>query len=362
MSTTLATLTPTARTADAATPTVEYAVFAGDRACELPPSEQEHSAFCNARRWLSVLRQGLQHEPYCIQATSQGRTIGMLPLAFVKSALFGRFLVSLPYINTAGVIADDPAVAAGLIDQAVELAGQLDVRYLELRQEQEVSHPALGCANKSKVLMRLRLPATADELWTGFKAKLRSQVKSGQKHNFKVTWGGAELLDDFYAVFSHNMRDLGTPVFSAGLFASILKEFAGHAELCVVRSSQQPIAAALLIHDDDRTEVPSASSLRAFNPTNVNMVMYWELLRRAVERGQQVFDFGRSSTDSPTYRFKAQWGAQPHPSVWQYYLRRGSISDMRPDNSKFGLAIRVWRKLPVALTRMIGPAIVRGIP
>jgi FemAB-related protein (PEP-CTERM system-associated) len=355
MSTTLA--APTTQTH-----TVEYALLSGDSACETPASEREHFALSNARRWLSVLQKGLQHEPYCIRATLQGRTVGMLPLAFVKSMLFGRFLVSLPYINTAGVIADDPAVAAGLIDQAVQLAEQLDVRYLELRQEEEVSHSALTCANKSKVLMRLKLPATADELWTGFKAKLRSQVKSGQKHNFEVAWGGTELLDDFYAVFSHNMRDLGTPVFSPGLFASILKEFASQAELCVVRSPQQPIAAALLIHDDDRTEVPSASSLRAFNPTNVNMVMYWELLKRAVERGQQVFDFGRSSADSPTYRFKAQWGAQPHPSVWQYYLRRGSISDMRPDNSKFGLAIRVWRKLPVALTRMIGPTIVRGIP
>jgi len=90
--------------------------------------------------------------------------------------------------------------------------------------------------------------------------------------------------------------------------------------------------------------------------------MYWELLKRAVERGQRVFDFGRSSEGSGTYRFKQQWGAQPHPSVWQYYLRQGSASDMRPDNKKFGLAIRVWQKLPVALTRLIGPSIVRGIP
>lgn len=342
-------------------PATDYEVFRPGAASDREIHDGG-TAVRNAHRWLAVLKQGLQHEPYCIRATSNGRIVGMLPLAFVKSMLFGRFLVSLPYVNSAGVIAEDPAVAAELISRAVQLADQLDVRYLELRQEQELSHPALTCANKTKVLMRLPLPATAEELLASFKAKLRSQIKSGQKHDFEVSWGGEELLRDFYAVFSRNMRDLGTPVFPARLFACILNEFGSNAELCVVRLQGRPVAGALLIHDEDRTEVPSASSLRELNHTNANMVMYWELLKRAIGRGQKVFDFGRSSAGSGTYRFKEQWGAVPHPSIWQYYLRRGSVSDMRPTNSKFGLAIRVWRRLPVALTRLIGPAIVRGIP
>lgn len=341
---------------------VEYEVLGPDQVGAIESSGSSPASLSSAQRWLTVLRNGLQHEPYLIRASSRQGTVGLLPLGFVKSALFGRFLVSLPYINSAGVIAEDPAVAAGLIDRAVELADRLDVRYLELRQEREISHPALTCSNTSKVLMRLPLPATAAELLASYKAKLRSQIKSGQKRGFEVCWGGAELLNDFYAVFSRNMRDLGTPVYPARLFASILEEFAGQAELCVVRAQQQPIATALLIHHENRTEVPSASSLRTHNHTNVNMAMYWELLARAIARGQRTFDFGRSSADSGTYRFKEQWGAVPQPSIWQYYLRRGSVGDMRPTNSKFGLAIKVWQRLPVALTRLIGPGIVRGIP
>jgi FemAB-related protein (PEP-CTERM system-associated) len=210
--------------------------------------------------------------------------------------------------------------------------------------------------------MRLQLPDTVDALWTSFKSKLRSQIKSGQKHEFEVCWGGEEMLPDFYAVFSHNMRDLGTPVYSPRLFAAILQQFRGDAELCVLRLQQRPVAGALLIHYPDLTEVPSASSLRAFNATNANMVMYWHLLSRAVERGQKVFDFGRSTQEGSTFKFKQQWGAEPHPSVWQYYLRQGSIGDLRPANSKFSLAIRIWQRLPVALTKWIGPPIVRGIP
>ena len=179
---------------------------------------------------------------------------------------------------------------------------------------------------------------------------------------FAIAWGGVELLEDFYTVFSRNMRDLGTPVYSKKLFEAILRHFPQQSEFCVARLENRPVASALLIHDHQRTEVPSASSLREYNSTNANMVMYWHLLARAIERGQQVFDFGRSTIDSNTYKFKKQWGAEPHPSVWQYHVRKGSVGDMRPDNSKYGMAIRVWRKLPLPLTQWLGPGIVRGIP
>jgi FemAB-related protein (PEP-CTERM system-associated) len=313
-------------------------------------------------RWLMALHQGLGHQPYLLQARCGGELAGILPLAFVKSRLFGRFLVSLPYVNSAGVRANSEAVTAKLISSAVSLADKLDVRYLELRQESEVSHPALTEKRNNKVLMRLTLPATPVELMDGFKSKLRSQIRTGQKNDFEIQFGALELLADFYRVFSKNMRDLGTPVYSRGLFASILRVFGGDAELCVLRLKGLPVAAAILVHGPGTTEVPSASSLRAFNSTSANMVMYLHLLSRAIEKGQKQFDFGRSTLDSGTFRFKAQWGAKPHPSVWQYYVRRGSIGEMRPDNAKFGLAIKMWQRLPVWLTRLIGPPIVRGIP
>lgn len=249
-----------------------------------------------------------------------------------------------------------------LLDEAVRLADRLDVRYLELRHEQAVSHPALNDRLTSKVHMRLALPGTSDELWAGFQAKVRNQVRKGASRELAVHWGREELLSEFYAVFSHNMRDLGTPVFGEGLFREILSVFPDRTELCVVRLGACAVAGALLVHGQGVTEVPSASSLRCFNTTNANMLMYWRLLCRAIERGQNVFDFGRSTVGSNTFRFKKQWGAQPAPAVWQYYRRHGTIGDMRPENGRFRLMIRVWQHLPVGLTRWLGPAIVRGIP
>jgi len=290
------------------------------------------------------------------------RVAGVLPLVLVKSLLFGRFLVSLPYVNSAGVIADDDAVATALIDRAVQLADELNVRHLELRHEREYKHPALAHQLTTKVHMRLELPATADALWTQFKAKVRNQIRKGQQQDFTVAWGGLDVLDDLYDVFARNMRDLGTPVFGRRLFRNILTEFGDRAEMCVVRNGRQPIAAGLLVHGGRMTEVPSASSLRQYNRTNANMLLYWNLLQRAIERGQAVFDFGRSSIDGNTYRFKKQWGAKPADAVWQYYVRKGDFEQMRRESGNFDRLIGLWRHLPVALTRLIGPMIVRGIP
>jgi FemAB-related protein (PEP-CTERM system-associated) len=313
-------------------------------------------------RWLLVLRDGLGHAPYGIEAVAEGQVVGLLPLSLVRSRLFGRFLVGLPYLNYGGVQAADPRVAAGLIGRAVELADRLDVRYLELRHEQEHLHPSLGDKLTAKVHMRMNLPETSDALWKQLDPKVRNQVRKGEQQQFDIQWGGVELLNDFFAVFSRNMRDLGTPTFGRPLFRAILEQFPEQAELCVLRIGGTPVASALLTHGYGVTEVPSASSLRAYHATNANMLMYWQLLCRAIQRRQPVFDFGRSSRDSGTFRFKKQWGAQPYPAVWQYYVRKGRVGDMRPDNRKYNMLIRVWRRLPVGLTRLLGPMIVRGIP
>ncbi|MDB5308232.1 MAG: family N-acetyltransferase [Gemmataceae bacterium] len=312
--------------------------------------------------WLNVLRAALDHEVYALEAVAGGQTYGFLPLAHISSMLFGRFLVSLPYLNTNGVVAESADVQARLVSRAVTLADELNVRYLELRHEQPVDHPDLSAAVMSKVHMRLPLPRAVESLWKGFDPKVRNQVRKGEKAGFAVAWGGAELLDGFYEVLSRNMRDLGTPVYAKALFRETLAAFPADAEICLVRAADRPAAAALLLHGWGVTEVPTAAALREYNPSCVNMLMYWKLLERSVGRGQQLFDFGRSTTDGSTFKFKKQWGAVPHPAVWQYAVKEGAVTDMRPDNPRYQRAIRLWQRLPVRLTQYLGPAIVRGIP
>jgi serine/alanine adding enzyme len=311
--------------------------------------------------WLTVFARSFGHTPVVIEALDGGATRGFLPLAFIHTRLFGRFLVSLPYLNYGGVIADDDVTTNELIDHAVDLADRLDVRFMEIRDERAVAHPRLIRTPSLKVNVHVPLPATSVELWNGL-GKLRNQIRKGQRLQLKVAWGGLELLPEFYSIFSHNMRDLGTPVFGEPLFRSILEAFPDRAELCVVRDGKRALSAALLLHGEGITEVPSASSLREFNHTCANVLMFWSCMERAVNREQTIFDFGRTSPDSGGFRFKKHWGAVSVPAQWQYYLREGDVTDMRPTNARYRAMIRIWQRLPLSVTRLIGPMIVRGIP
>jgi len=321
-------------------------------------------------RWLSVLSKAMGHRTMAVVARrggASGEMTGYLPLALVSSRLFGRFLVSLPYLNRAGIVAVDEAVAGELMDAATGLADRFSVQYLELRhQENAVDHRSITDTRDQKVRMVLELPGDPDALWDSYNAKVRNQVRKGDKAGLSICFGGSELLEGFYAVFSTNMRDLGTPVYPRKLFGSILEVFEDGAELAVVSHAGQPVAGALLLHGEAQgvveSQVPSASSLREAKHTNANMWMYHQLLLRAVGRGAGVFDFGRSSPDSGTYRFKKQWGATPRATTWQYYLRFGDVGAVRPDNPRYQRRIAAWQRLPVWVTRLVGPRIVKGIP
>lgn len=319
-------------------------------------------------RWLAAIGEGLGHRTMAVIArdgSGAGAVTGYLPLALVSSRLFGRFLVSLPYLNRAGALANDPDTRLALLEHAAELGDRHGVQYIELRHGCDpMESPRLTQVRDDKPLMLLELPGTEESLWQGYDAKVRNQVRKAEKQDLSMRWGGEALLDAFYEVFAINMRDLGTPVYSRKLFESTLRAFAGEAELGVVEHAGQPIAAALLVHDPLRrtSQVPSASSLRAFSATNANMWMYDQLLRRAVQRGSKCFDFGRSTPGSGTWRFKKQWGAQPVPTTWQYHVRYGEVGLLRPDHPKMRRRVAAWQKLPVWVTRLVGPAIVRGIP
>ena len=158
--------------------------------------------------------------------------------------------------------------------------------------------------------MRLDLPSDSEKLWARLGGKVRNQVRKAQKSDLTVAWGTGDLLDEFYRVFSHNMRDLGTPVYGKRLFRSILEQFPARSEICVVRAGCTPISAGMLLHGFGISEVPSASSLRRYNPTCANMLLYWHMLERSVQRGQDFFDFGRSSRDKRHFLVqKAMGGA-----------------------------------------------------
>ena len=311
--------------------------------------------------WLGIIREAFGHRVFPL-AACRGRTIcGALPLVFVAGRLFGRFLVSLPFVNYGGLLADDSQSRDALLEEAGRLMVELKAQSVELRH-----HRPLGThlpARSHKVSMLLPLTKNTETLWAGFKDKVRNQVRKARKSGLTATEGGLELLDEFYGVFCANMRALGTPVYGRIFFQTILRRLPEETSVISVRQNNRCLAAGILYSSGPTAEMPWASSLPAFRPLNPNMLLYWEAISRAAARGHSLFDFGRSSRDSGPWRFKRQWGAQEMPLYWEYLLAPGTRPPvLEPQNPKFRLAISLWKRLPLALTNFLGPRIVRCIP
>jgi serine/alanine adding enzyme len=313
-------------------------------------------------RWASLIMRCFSHQTFFLTCTdADGALLGVLPLVFLKSRIFGRALVSMPYFNYGGLLASDDAGAAQLVSEALNLQTKLGAEYLELRQTTPI--PGDWPAKSHKVLMLLTLPPDRDALWASFKTKLRTRVRRAEKEGFTLHWGKKELLADYYSVFAENMRDLGTPVYPLAFFQAILEAFPENAHIASVRSGSECVAAGFLLSYRGKMEVPWASSLRRFNRLSPNMLLYWFMLGQSIAEGCHTFDFGRSTRNSGTYQFKEQWGAAPHQSLWVYPGQNPSaLPDHSPGNKKYLLATHLWRKLPLFLTNRFGPHIVKNIP
>lgn len=311
--------------------------------------------------WRGVVERSFGHQGYYLMARSGGNPVGVLPLIHMRSLLFGSFLVSIPFFNYGGVLCSDPAAVPALLEQGRRLMQERGAAHLELRH---LGEPISGLPTRShKVTMILRLAADADSQWQGFNAKLRNQIRKAQKSGVKVVTGGKEFLDGFYQVFCRNMRDLGTPVYGRKFFENVLDAPEACARIVSVTLDGRTVASGIMTRFRDSAEVPWASSNRDYRECCPNNLLYWEAIRIAIAEGAGTFDFGRSTPGEGTYNFKVQWGAQPVPLYWQYLLQEGTeLPDLNPANPKFRLAVRGWRMLPVPLTKLLGPRIVRSIP
>jgi FemAB-related protein (PEP-CTERM system-associated) len=308
--------------------------------------------------WREIFERAFGHEPIYLTARRNQRIEGILPLVQINSMLFGRTLTSLPFLNYGGVVADSDAVAQDLLDRATELARSRRCGYVELRHtHRRFSH--LPC-KEHKVTMRLSLDS---QIWSRLDRKVRNQIRKSQKSGLTSEHRGAELRHDFYTVFARNMRDLGTPVYSRRFFDEILRAFPDRTRVHVVRLQGAPIAAALTYRSGTTVEVPWASSIREYNSLCPNHLLYWSVIETAVENRCDTLDFGRSTPDGNTYKFKQQWGAQPLHLHWEYGLTSGAaLPNANPTNPKYRLAIALWKKLPLAIATRVGPGIVRNIP
>jgi len=324
---------------------------------------EKHAACSNYHRWdwKHVIEESFHWPTFYLMASAGNRVEGILPLVWQKSRMFVSFLTSLPFLNGGGVVADTPAAKNALVAEAIALAQRLRVKYLELRHR---SNPQLDLPTKAhKVAMILPVQPDTEKMWATLPHKVRTDVRKGMQSGLTSEFGGEQLLDEFYEVFARNMRDLGTPVYSRGFFHTMLKVFPEDNFICVVRHQDKPVAASFLLGYRQTVEAGWSSSRYDYLAMRPNMFLYWKILCFAAEHGYREFDFGRSSIGSGTHRFKKQWGSNELPLFWVYWVPNGSeLPEVNKENPRYELAIKCWRKLPVSLTKLVGPSIVKCLP
>lgn len=309
--------------------------------------------------WKEVMHTALGHETHYLAAHSGSTLTGVLPLVRVRSALFGHYLVSMPFLNYGGPLGEAGAVRA-LVSEAVRLADASGARLLELRSASAL--PVELPVSHRKVTVVLDLPGDHDALMKAFPGKLRSQVRRPDKEGMTFRFG-AEQVGPFFEVFSRHMRDLGTPTQGRGLFEAIARTFPGDAWFGCAWLGTRPIAAGAGFRWGHEFEMTWASALSEFNRTSANMGLYRAFMERAIDGGCTRFNFGRCTPGSGTHRFKLQWGGRDEPLWWYQHARGGApAATPSPDKGAFRWGPRIWKRLPVPVATALGPRIVRLIP
>jgi FemAB-related protein (PEP-CTERM system-associated) len=317
------------------------------------------ATFFHRSGWQRVMRDVFRHETFFLYAERDGRVCGVLPLAQVKSWLFGHALVSLPFAVYGGVAAADEAAAQALEARAQALGTQMRAEHLELRnvrpRHADWPRQALYVTFRKEILPDVEANMLA------IPRKQRAMVRKGMKNGLAAHVD--ERADRFFALYADNVHRHGTPALPRSYFDTLLEVFGNDAEVLTVEAPDgRPLSSVLSFYFRDEVLPYYAGDDVMARELAANDFKYWELMRRACERGLKVFDYGRSKQGTGSYAFKKNWGFEPTPLHYEYCLyRRDAVPQNNPANAKFRLLIETWRRLPLGVANRLGPYVVRSL-
>lgn len=310
----------------------------------------------HAPEWRTVIRNAYGHEPLYLSVEGDGGGPGVLPAFIVRRPFMGTVVSSMPFLDGGGPLSSSPALDDLLVARLLEEARRVGAEVVELRCRQKLGIDVEPMEHK--VNLTLSLPADETRLWQQLDGRVRNQIRKAERSGLSVECGGADKLDEFYAIFATRMRELGSPVHGRGFFGAVLDAFGERARVTLVRKGAVPIGGLIALAFEDTLTVPWASCLSEYLSLCPNMLLYWETIRAGCAQGFKRFDFGRSTPGSGTYRFKRQWGAEEEPLFWYTIPTRHRRRVSGPGASRHAaLLTGSWRRLPLAVTRGLGPHI-----
>ena len=316
------------------------------------------ATFFHRAGWKTVIERAFGHRTYFLYAEAGGRIEGVLPLAEVESLLFGHTLVSLPFCVYGGIAAQSERARHALDEAARALAERLRVDHLEYRcltpQHPDLVHQDLY------VTFRKQIDPDVERNLLAIPRKQRAMVRKGIKAGLKSEIDDG--VERFFAAYADSVHRLGTPVFPKRYFQILREVFGPDCEVLTVTHDGQLVAGVLSFYFRDEVLPYYGGGTGSARDVAGNDFMYWDLMRRACERGIRVFDYGRSKRGTGSFDFKKNWGFEPQPLHYEYLLVKGKrVAEHNPLNPKYRLFIKLWQRLPLPLANLIGPHIVKSL-
>lgn len=323
-------------------------------------SRHPEATFFHRSGWKKVIEDSTGHPGTYLMALDNNIVVGVYPLFIISTGLFGLFGISLPFVNYGGILADSVDVEKMLIDEAEAIGKSSGCSYIELHQRSP-----LKCAlpsSRHKIASLIPLQGGAEHVFSRLHQNVRNKIRKSKKNGVIVQRGNAHL-SDFYQIYSRNLRDLGTPVLTKRFFESVITMFPDEAVLYRATRQGKTIGAKIVLMDSKTCYFEWSASLKESLRYAPVHAMNWQAIEDACSAGCEHVDFGRSTADSSHQQFKKYWGIESRPMSWAYQLlNRTDIPGLQKENPKFDLAIRVWKKMPIFLSRLIGPPIARRLP
>lgn len=317
-------------------------------------NKTEQATFFHRAGWQEVLERAFNHRTHFLFAQEGGCITGVLPLAEVKSWLFGHSLVSTPFCVYGGVVADNERAEQALVQHACQLADTLNVDYLELRNR-ERRQPGWPCKDLYFTFRR-EISADEDSNLKAIPRKQRAVVRKSMEFGLDTQFDTS--VDSFFTAYSTSVRNLGTPVFSKRYFKVLAEVFSDCSDILTIRKEGALVASVMNFYHKDEVLPYYGGGTDLARTLKGNDHMYWRLMCHAASKGVRIFDYGRSKQGTGSFSFKKNWGFEPQPLFYEYYLVKATqMPDLNPLNPKYQLLIRTWKRLPLFVSQLIGPLV-----
>lgn len=317
--------------------------------------KHDNGTFFHLAEWAELIKDVFSHTPRYILAksTASEEILGVLPLVEQKSRLFGHSLISTPFCVYGGAIAQNDSIREALENKALEVGHELAVDYVELRNKKEVHNVNFDrfCHHST---FGSELPEGRDNILSAVKKKQRANIRHSFKNALDIRVD--EDAATAYDIYSESVRNLGTPVFHPSYFPSLFKYFGNKVNVLTVENNGKPVSSVLSFYYKNEVLPYYGGGTTSARSLKSNDLMYFELMCYAQQRGCQYFDFGRSKDDSGAFKYKATWGMQPEPLYYMRALVKATEHpNLSPNNPKYALVINAWKKLPLWVSRLVGP-------